>query len=127
MTQAFIEHINLTVGDPDRTAAMLEAVFGWRERSRGPSGLSGRTVHVGNETSYLAVYAPENADGSPCAHTKGVPLNHIGIQVDDLDEVERRVIAWGFNPFNHGDYHPGRRFYFFDSDGIEWEILSYTS
>ena len=127
MTQAFVEHVNLTVGDPDRTAAMLEALFGWKERWRGPSGLGGRTVHVGDETSYLAVYAPENADGSPCDHAKGTPLNHVGIQVDDLDEVERRVIAWGFNPFNHGDYHPGRRFYFFDSDGIEWEILSYTS
>ena len=127
MTQAFVEHVNLTVGDPDRTAAMLETLFGWKERWRGPSGLGGRTVHVGNETSYLAVYTPEDSDGSPSAHAKGVPLNHVGIQVDDLDEVERRVMAWGLSPFNHGDYHPGRRFYFFDSDGIEWEILSYTS
>ena len=28
-------------------------------------------------------------------------------------------------PFNHGDYDPGRRFYFLDPDGIEYEVISY--
>jgi predicted enzyme related to lactoylglutathione lyase len=45
--------------------------------------------------------------------------------VDDLDAVERRVVAAGLRPFNHGDYEPGRRFYFLDADGIEFEIVSY--
>lgn len=57
---------------------------------------------------------------------KGRPLNHIGIEVDDLDLTETRVIAAGLKPFSHGDYHPGRRFYFFDPDGIEYEIISYA-
>lgn len=45
--------------------------------------------------------------------------------VDDLDEIERRVVAAGLEPFSHGDYEPGRRFYFFDYDRIEYEIVSY--
>ena len=126
MTQAFIEHVNITVADPDRSAAMLEAIFGWKERWRGPSGLGGRAVHVGTDSHYIAVYAPEDANGSTCGHSKGMPLNHIGVQVDDLNEVERRVAAWGLVPYSHGDYHPGRRLYFFDTDGIEWEIVSYA-
>jgi catechol 2,3-dioxygenase-like lactoylglutathione lyase family enzyme len=126
LTQAFIEHVNITVGDPDRTAAMLEAVFGWKERWRGPSQLGGRTIHVGTESHYLAVYAEEGSDGSAKSHIKGVPLNHIGIQVDDLDAVEAKVIQQGLTPFSHGDYEPGRRFYFFDEDGIEFEIVSYA-
>lgn len=126
MTQAFIEHVNITVGDPDRTAAMLEAVFGWKERWRGPSQLGGRTIHVGTESHYLAVYAEEDSDGFAKSHIKGVPLNHIGIQVDDLDAVEAKVIQQGLTPFSHGDYEPGRRFYFFDEDGIEFEIVSYA-
>ena len=48
------------------------------------------------------------------------------IQVDDLDAVEQRVIAAGLAPFSHGDYEPGRRFYFFDPDGIEYEVVSYA-
>jgi hypothetical protein len=44
----------------------------------------------------------------------------------DLGAIERKVIARGLAPFNHADYEPGRRFYFFDEDGIEYEIISYA-
>ncbi len=50
----------------------------------------------------------------------------MGIVVDDLDAVEQRVIAAGLTPTNHDDYEPGRRFYFDDPDGIEFEIVSYA-
>jgi len=53
-------------------------------------------------------------------------LNHIGIVVDDLDAVEKLVIAKGFKPFSHGNYEPGRRFYFYDSDRLEFEVISYS-
>ena len=45
--------------------------------------------------------------------------------VDDLAATEQRVIAAGLKPFNHGHYEPGRRFYFLDHDGIEFEIVAY--
>jgi glyoxylase I family protein len=126
MAQASLEHVNITVGDPDRTAAMLSALFGWTERWRGPSALGGRTIHVGTERDYIAVYTTEGSDGSPRGHAKGAPLNHVGVQVDDLDAVEQAAIGLGLTPFNHGDYEPGRRFYLFDDDGIEWEVVSYS-
>ncbi len=121
---ALIEHVNLTVADPDGTARLLNAVFGWTERWRGRSALGGRTIHVGDDRGYVALYAPDGARG-PLRHGKGAPLNHVGVQVDDLDACEQRVVAAGLTPFNHGDYAPGRRFYFFDADGIEWEVVSY--
>ena len=31
----------------------------------------------------------------------------------------------GYEPCNHADYDPGRRFYFDDEDGIEFEVVSY--
>ena len=34
-------------------------------------------------------------------------------------------VEHGLETFNHGDYEPGRRFYFFDWDGIEFEVVSY--
>jgi hypothetical protein len=52
-------------------------------------------------------------------YPKGEPLNHVGIEVDDLEAVEEKVIAAGLTPFAHGDYEPGRRFYFLDPGGIE--------
>jgi hypothetical protein len=46
--------------------------------------------------------------------------------VTDLAETERRVAAEGLTPFNHGSYEPGRRFYFIDPDGVEYEVVSYS-
>ena len=127
--QGRLEHANLTVSDPERTAAVLSDLFGWHVRWKGPSLLGGHTIHVGNETDYLAIYTPPSSDDSGAGsddsyhHIGG--LNHIGVVVDDLDAAEERVIAAGFEPFNHGDYEPGRRFYFHDHDDIEFEVVSY--
>ncbi|HBR42432.1 MAG TPA: glyoxalase, partial [Sulfitobacter pontiacus] len=30
-----------------------------------------------------------------------------------------------FTPVNHADYEPGRRFYFRDHDGVEYELVQY--
>lgn len=121
---ARLEHVNITVSDPDRTAAFLTRLCGWHERWRGPSALGGWAIHLGSESDYIALYQRDAPLPGPFA--KGQPLNHIGLLVDDLDAAERVVIEAGLVPFNHGDYEPGRRFYLFDWDGIEWEIVSYS-
>ena len=123
--RAGLEHVNVTVGDADRTAALLQRLFDWRVRWSGPSRDGGRTVHVGTEDQYLALYAEKDGSGAPLDWSKGAPLNHVAIVVDDLDAVEARVVESGLTPFGHGDYEPGRRFYFMDPDGIEFEVVSY--
>ena len=123
-----LEHVNVTVGDPDATAAWLGRVFGWRVRWEG-DGMegAGRTVHCGTERSYLALYGPKSGAGAgPSTYGIRGGLNHLGIVVDDLDGVEGRVRAEGFAPGEQYDYEPGRRFYFEDGDGLEWEVVSYA-
>jgi len=120
-----LEHVNITVSDVDRAARLMESLFGWSVRWAGPAS-GGRTIHVGTGDYYVALYAPDiGRRGGPFA--KGAPLNHVGVEVDDLDDTEARVIAAGLTPFSHDDYPPGRRFYFFDPDGIEFEVISYSS
>jgi predicted enzyme related to lactoylglutathione lyase len=126
MPGAFIEHVNITVRDPERSARLMHDLFGWHIRWQGPSLNGGRTIHVGDEQFYLALYTSRGAETPDDAFRKGRPLNHVGIVVDDLDDAERRVVAAGLEPFNHGDYEPGRRFYFFDFDGTEFELVSYA-
>lgn len=126
MTQSSIEHVNITVGDPEKTAAMLCNLFGWEIRWRGRAALGGGTIHVGTMSHYLAVYTQDDSDGTPREHKKGLPFNHIGIEVGDLDATEKRVLDMGMVTHSHGDYEPGRRFYFFDPDGIEYEVVSYA-
>ena len=56
-------------------------------RWQGPARDGGRTIHVGDDDAYLAVYAePGGRKATGLAWEKGVPLNHVGIQVEDLDE-----------------------------------------
>ena len=122
MTAAYLEHANITVSDPERSSQLLQELCGWHERWRGPSQMGGRTIHVGSERDYIALYTHDRTAGP---YVKGVPLNHVGLVVDDLGAAETSVIAAGLVPFNHMDYDPGRRFYFFDWDGIEFEVVSY--
>jgi catechol 2,3-dioxygenase-like lactoylglutathione lyase family enzyme len=122
---ARIEHVNVTVSDAERTAALMQSLFGWQVRWRGPARDSGTTIHVGSADHYVALYTGRDARYTDEDFAKGRPLNHIGVLVDDLDAAEARVIAAGLKPFSHGDYEPGRRFYFLDPDGIEYEVVSY--
>ena len=121
-----LEHVNVTVGDADRAAALLQRLFGWRVRWSGPAASGGHTVHVGTDDQYLALYSRPGGDGAPLAWPKGAPLNHVAVVVDDLDAAEARVAEAGLIPFAHGDYAPGRRFYFLDEDRIEFEVVSYA-
>ena len=121
-----IEHVNVTVSDPARAAALMEKLFGWQIRWDGPSRGNGRTIHVGTDDNYVALYTGLDVIYTADDFAKGRPLNHIGVEVDDLDATEARVVAVGLIPFSHGDYEPGRRFYFLDPDGIEYEVVSYA-
>jgi catechol 2,3-dioxygenase-like lactoylglutathione lyase family enzyme len=127
MSSLRIEHVNITVSDPNRTSDLMERLFDWHVRWSGPAQNGGHTIHVGSDDHYVALYAGGNTAKVAEAFSKGRPLNHIGVEVDDLDDAEARVIAAGLKPFSHADYEPGRRFYFLDPDGIEYEVVSYNN
>ncbi len=127
MSEPKLEHVNITASDPKATARMLRELFSWNVRWEGEAKAGGYTIHVGGVDNYIAIYSPKvqtAPKNNNYAMTGG--LNHVGVVVDDLDETEERVIALGFKTVNHGDYEPGRRFYFHDADDIEWEVISYS-
>lgn len=121
-----LEHVNITVSNPHRTADLLRDLFGWHIRWEGPSMLAGHTIHIGTDEQYIALYTNPAVQAADPKFNKGEPMNHIGVTVEDLDAVEAKVVAAGLEPFGHDDYDPGRRFYFFDWNGIEWEVVSYV-
>lgn len=124
--QAQLEHANITVTDPDKTAEWMTKLFGWHVRWQGDAMAGGRTVHIGTDTHYVALYSPKGGT-SPADRrydTLGA-LNHIGVVVNDLDAAEMAIKAHGFSTENYADYEPGRRFYFLDHDGIEFELVQY--
>jgi len=125
---ATLEHTNFTVANPEATAAWMCEVFGWRIRWSGDAIDGGYTVHVGEDVSYLALYRPAkpiNPKGSSYTTIGG--LNHVALIVEDLDASERAVKKAGFTTHMHADYEPGRRFYFRDTDEIEYELVQYDT
>lgn len=123
---AKLEHANITVSDPDATAAWMCELFGWQIRWAGAAIHTGRSVHVGTDTQYIALYTP----GSPKTPTEDNyktigGLNHLAVVVDDIAAMERKVADAGFKPMNHADYEPGHRFYFHDDNDVEFEVVQY--
>lgn len=122
-----LEHVNTTVRDAHATAAWMQKVFGWRIRWEGASmnGL-GYTIHVGDDQSYVALYQPKTiTEAAENDYLTAASLNHIAVVTDDLNAVETKVKQVGFEPHSHGDYEPGKRFYFHDADRIEYEVVFY--
>lgn len=137
MQPAILEHANITVKDPDAIANTLCELFDWHIRWSGPAKDDGYTVHVGSDSAYLALYAPKEVNtplSNPTSeskasfdHTTLAHVNHLGIVVEHLDTIEKKVFALGFDTYNHGNYEPGRRFYFMLGEGLEAEVVSYIS
>ncbi len=48
---AQLEHANLTVADPDATAAWMQSTFGWHIRWQGATESGLRAIHVGTGAS----------------------------------------------------------------------------
>ena len=122
-----LEHVNLTVSDAKKTAAMLEQIFDWKIRWQGPSMMGGYSVHIGNDHDYIALYNEDEVT-EPLKHDQRLEggFNHVGVVVDDLDAIEKKVEQAGLHVHSHYDYEPGCRFYFNDEDGIEYEVVSYA-
>jgi len=104
MAKGRLEHANISVTDPERSAALLTELLGWEERWRGPSLKYGRSVHIGAEHDYIALYTGDHVKGE---FAKGQPLNHIAFTVDDLDAAEKIVAERGSNPSGMTITNPG--------------------
>ena len=125
MNKAKLEHVNITVSDPHRSAALMRDLFGWHIRWEGPSMSAGHTIHVGTDDQYIALYSNDDIP-TGIQYRKGQPMNHIAMTVDDLEAVHAKVKAAGLKSDEIDAYEPGRRFYFYDWNGIEFEVVSYT-
>lgn len=117
----FLEHVNLTVSDLDRSIDFYTSVLGLELRWRRPADdQHGPAAHIGDARCYLALFEATEPGGSPVEHDyEHVGLNHFGFVVDDLDALRSRLQQHGITPHLEGDYNPGRRLYFHDPDGIE--------
>jgi catechol 2,3-dioxygenase-like lactoylglutathione lyase family enzyme len=122
----FLEHVNLTVSDLDRSIDFYCRLLGLRVRWRRAPGEDGTpAAHVGDDRHYIALFQAGPGTTRPSVDYDAVGLNHFGFVVDDLDAACDRLETLGITPHSEADYEPGRRLYFMDPDGIEVELVEY--
>ena len=103
MSPAILEHINITVLDPESYAAKLCKIFDWHIRWSGSSMDNGHTVHIGSKDSYIALYTNNtSADKIRSSSSAYSELNHIAMTVEDLDAVEAKSSRQDLNPIITG-------------------------
>ena len=122
----FLEHVNMSVANLERSIDFYERVLGLRVRWRGTHSSGAPAAHIGNDRMYLALFEVAGG-GSGEADYDRVGLNHFGWVVDSLEAVKRRLAALDIQPHLEADYAPGRRLYFHDPDGIEVELVEYDT
>ena len=106
----------------------MQKVFDWSIRWERETQHNRYSIHIGDTDSYIAIYKP-GLKIAPYqrSYAKSGHVNHVGIVVEYLEEIEQRVRSVGFEPHMHTDYEAGRRFYFYDDTGLEIEVVSYNS
>ena len=122
----FIEHVNITVSDLQKSIDFYTDLFGFELRWRSPPDDPDQAgAHVGDERMYIAMFeAPRG--GQADSDYDRVGLNHFGFVVADLKDFRTRLSDMGIQPHLERDYHPGERLYFMDPDGIEVELVEYA-
>ena len=117
-----LEHIHLGVKNLAKTEAFLSAAL--PEFSRRGSGYAegyGNWVHIGEADNYIALTECD-------VELDHKFLRHVGLVVEDIDAVVRRLEASGHSPSDASalDSHPfRRRVYYRDDNGIHWEFVQY--
>ncbi len=123
----YLEHVNITVSDPDLSAQQLVDLLGWKIRWSGAAMNGGYSVHVGSDTHYIALYTNTSL-GTKCGDANHAGhMNHVGVVVKDLNKICSRAKELDLEPFNFGRYEAdeGKRFYLKILDDLEIEVTSY--
>ncbi len=123
-----LEHANLSVLDTDAMTRFLTTAFpGFAIRGEGLDGRNRPWRHVGNAAFYIALQTVPGAEvRTPYSNTPG--MNHLGWEVDSVDDLEQRMASAGYPANLHDNSHPARRrIYFHDPDGNDWEFVEYLT
>lgn len=128
---SYLEHANITVPDVEAAIRFLKTIdptFRIRHDEKPPG--SHRWVHIGTEESYFALQEP-HLDSSPEDKRRpyrDIGVNHLGLVVDDLEQVVRRLEENGYRKGIDGEENPHRkRAYYYDSANFEWELVQYLT
>ena len=131
MNSNYLEHANLTVTDIDAVVRFIRtALPAWSVRGQGTMDWFGKPIrwlHIGTEAFDIALMGGGEGDWPHwTSHQAG--LKHLGLVVDCVDEVVRRLDAAGY-PLDHwgGASAHRRNVYVIAPEGLQFEFVEYLS
>ena len=83
----FLEHVNLTVSDLDRSVAFYCGLLGLRVRWQREAAELPAAAHVGDDRHYIAMFQAPPGSTRPSTDYDAVGLNHFGFHVEDLKKT----------------------------------------
>jgi hypothetical protein len=127
----FVEHINATVQDVDRTVRLVTAALPeWRVRGGGTIDWYGRPVrwvHVGSDEHYIALQGGGEGPG-PDWRSHQSAIKHVGIVVPSVQAAVERLSAAGFEVDHWGGETAHRRsVYAMAGDDFQIEFVEYRT
>ncbi len=125
-----LEHANLIVRDVEAMLRFLSTAFPeFRIRGEGRNEAGVRWVHVGTESTYIALNESSKQPTRAWIPYAGEPgVNHLGYEVSDVDALRTRLKAAGYRESTVPNAHPHRRrVYFYDPEGNDWEFVEYRT
>jgi catechol 2,3-dioxygenase-like lactoylglutathione lyase family enzyme len=95
MTEFRYDHVHLRSPDPDATAAYYQKMFGAEViRSVMSNGIERTDMRLGGVTVFIAK-VPESAELAEKPENSFVGLDHLGLRVNNIDDVCRELKAKG--------------------------------
>ncbi|WP_339660191.1 VOC family protein [uncultured Polaribacter sp.] len=126
-----IEHVNITVPDIDAAVSFLQIIAPDFKIKKDENPINDkRWMHIGNDEFYFALQESHIGTNpiKPNQTYINYGFNHIGLVVNNIDDIEKKLIQAG--------YHKGidtpnetfrKRIYYYDNAGFEWELVEYLS
>lgn len=126
-----IEHVNITVPDIDAAVSFLQIVAPDFKIMKDDKPLNDkRWMHIGNHQFYFALQEVP-IDTNPKKQNQtyiNYGFNHVGLVVNDIDNIEKKLIKAGYNKgIDTPNEKFRRRIYYYDSADFEWELVEYFS
>lgn len=124
----YLEHANITVTSIDKATHFLSTAFPEFEvRGQGATDNT-RWVHFGDQTTYIALQQNHFLTPSKDEQYVSNGVNHLGFVVENLSQIEQRLMDAGFkkDPMSTDEEYR-RRSYFYDENNVEWEFIEYKS
>lgn len=124
-----LEHVNITVKQYKKCVSFYKQIFDFDTRWEGEiQGVNGplNACHLGTKNFYIAIFEAEQ-EGEVKHNYRKPGFNHLAFQVDNLEYYKTLLKKYDVDIDQEQSYDPGRRLYFYDPEGIEIELVQYTS